>query len=239
MLVNIVHDNREDHTVLSLIKTLLDGTSAKAEEALKDKFAIDLLGQHIRDAERGLSAAKETLATMILRQRSEQTGLDIIEKRIADLELRTRSALTANDEKLAQAGAGAIAELENEREVRRATLRTLGERAASMRLAIEKAHRRIIDLNQGLIAARAIEGGRGAQRKLDRSIGRSASLHAAEALLRRITERSDPFEESAVLDEIDAGLNHDAIRDTLEAAGHGAPTKVRASDVLARLKNAA
>jgi len=37
--VNIVHNNREK-TMLSLIKTLLDGASARAEDNLKDRFAI-------------------------------------------------------------------------------------------------------------------------------------------------------------------------------------------------------
>lgn len=54
--VNIVHINREK-TMLSLIKTLLDGASARAEDNLKDRFAIDLLAQRIRDAEASLDAA--------------------------------------------------------------------------------------------------------------------------------------------------------------------------------------
>lgn len=225
--------------MLKLIKTLLDGTTAKAEEALKDKFAIDLLAQHIRDAEAGLASAKEILATIIMRQRAEQASLDAIERRIADLEVRVRAALAANEEKLAQDGAGAIAELENEREVRRATIRTLNERAQRMRLAVEKTHRRIIDLNQGLIAAKAIDSGQKAQRDLDRSIGRTASLHAAETLLRQITQRSDPFEEAEVLEGIDADLSQEGIRNRLEKAGFGPSSKVRAGDVLARLKSAA
>ena len=37
--------------MLSLIKTLLDGASARAEDNLKDRFAIDLLAQRIRDGQ--------------------------------------------------------------------------------------------------------------------------------------------------------------------------------------------
>ncbi|TIV25906.1 MAG: PspA/IM30 family protein, partial [Mesorhizobium sp.] len=72
--------------MLSLIKTLLDGASARAEDNLKDRFAIDLLAQRIRDAEAGLAAAKQTLASLIVRQRAEQTSLDQLDRRIADLE---------------------------------------------------------------------------------------------------------------------------------------------------------
>ncbi|RJT39204.1 PspA/IM30 family protein [Mesorhizobium waimense] len=223
--------------MLSLIRTLLDGASAKAEDRLKDQFAVDLLAQRIRDAEAGLASAKQTLASLIVRQRAEQASLDQLDRRIADLEERTRSALAAGNEPLARDGAGAIAELENEREVRRATVRSLVEKTLRMRMSLEQAHRRIVDLNQGMISARAIDAEQKAQRRLNRSIGRTASLNEAEALLARIRERSDPFEEASILDEIDAGLSQEAIRSRLEDAGHGPSTKVRAQDVLDRLKS--
>jgi len=234
--VNNVHNNREK-TMLSLIKTLLDGASARAEDGLKDRFAIDLLAQRIRDAEDGLAAAKQTLAALIVRQRAEQASLDQLDRRIADLETRTIGALSANNEALAEGGASTIAELENEREVRRATVKSLGERTLRMRMSVEQAHRRIIGLNQGMISARAIDASRKAQSRLNHSIGRTASINEAEELLARINEGSDPFAEAAILDEIDGELRHEAIRDRLAEAGHGPATKVRAQDVLARLKS--
>ncbi|QPC91407.1 PspA/IM30 family protein [Mesorhizobium sp. INR15] len=222
--------------MLSLIRTLLDGASARAEDGLKDRFAIDLLAQRIRDAEAGLTAAKQTLASLIVRQRAEQAGLEQLDRRIADLETRTISALCAGNEALAESGAGAIAELENEREVRRTTVKSLGEKTLRMRLSVERAHRRIIDLNQGMISARAIDAERKAQSRLNRSIGRTASLNDAEDLLARIKDGGDPFEEAGILDEIDGELRHEAIRDRLAEAGHGPAVKVRAKDVLERLR---
>jgi phage shock protein A len=223
--------------MFSLIKTLLDGASARAEDNLKDRFAIDLLAQRIRDAEAGLAAAKQTLASLIVRQRAEQTSLDQLDRRIADLETRTLSALSADNQALAEGGASAIAELENEREVRRTTVKSLGEKTLRMRLSLERAHRRIIDLNQGMISARAIDAERKAQSRLNRSIGRTASINEAEELLARIKDSPDPFEEADILDEIDGELRHEAIRERLAEAGHGPATKVRAEDVLARLKS--
>lgn len=172
-----------------------------------------------------------------MRQRAEQASLDQLDRRIADLETRTRSALAAGAEALAHDGASAIAELENEREGRRTTVRSLTENTLRMRLSLEQAHRRIVDLNQGMISARAIDAEQKAQRRLNRSIGRTASLNEAEALLARIRERGDPFEEASILNEIDAGLSQEAIRGKLEEAGHGPSTKVRAQDVLERLKS--
>ena len=163
--------------MLSLIRTLLSGAGARAEEALKDQFAVDLLGQHIRDAEAGLAAAKQTLASIIVRQRVEHASLDQLDRRIADLETRARSALASGVEGLADAAASAIAELENEREVRRATVQSLYEKVARMRLSIEKAHRRIVSLNQGMISARAIDAERKAQRPA-RPFGRAVGQRA-------------------------------------------------------------
>ncbi|MER9844120.1 PspA/IM30 family protein [Mesorhizobium australicum] len=171
-----------------------------------------------------------------MRQRAEQAGLDQLDRRHADLEIRTVSALAAGINGLAETGAAAIAELENEREVRRATVQSLGEKTLRMRVSVERAHRRIIDLNQGMISARAIDAERKAQSRLVRSIGHSSSLNDAEELLARIKGASDPFEEAGILDEIDGELRHDAIRDRLADAGHGPAVKVRTRDVLERLK---
>jgi len=186
--------------------------------------------------ETGVAAAKPTLATLLVRQRAEQAGLDQLERRHADLESRTLSALAAGNTGLAESGAAAIAELENEREVRRATVQSLGEKTLRMRVSVERAHRRIIDLNQGMISARAIDAERKAQSRLVRPIGRSASLNDAEELLARIKAASDPFEEAGILDEIDGELRHEAICDRLADAGHGPAVRVRARDVLERLK---
>ena len=57
--------------MLNVLKTLLQGANARAEERLTDHFAIDLIEQKIREAEAGLAAAKQTLASLIVRQRNE------------------------------------------------------------------------------------------------------------------------------------------------------------------------
>lgn len=225
--------------MLRLVKTLLAGSAARAEEAVADHFAIDLLEQKIREASDGLAGAKETLATLILRERVESRNLDATGIRLADLEERTRAALAAGDDGLATEAAAAIADLENEREMRRNTVSSLTSRIARMRLSVEKSHRRIVDLKQGLIQARALDAEHRAQRQLDRTVGRDASMREAEALLKRVLCRDDPAEESAVLDGIDAELTGSGIRDRMAAAGYGPATKVRAADVLARLRRTA
>lgn len=222
--------------MFNVLKTLFQGASARAEEQLVDAFAIDLIEQKIREADAGLAAAKQTLAALIVRQRSEQQTLDRVEAHVADLEARVRQALAAGRDDLASDGASAIAELENERAVRRDTLSQLQHRIARTQGSVAKAHRRIIDLRQGMISARAADAERKAQKTLNRSLGSTAAAREAEELIARVMNQSDPLAESEVLDEIDAGLGNTAIRDRLGAAGFGQKARVDASDVLARLK---
>ncbi len=222
--------------MLSMFKTLLTGAGARAEATVKDHYAIDLLGQRIREAEASLAAAKETLASIILRERTQRRSLDALNAQIRDLEERTRQALAAGDEDHARQGATAVAELENERRVRDATLQGLEDKVKRMRLSIEKAHRRVIDLKQGQITAKAIDAEQKAQRKLNRTIGNTTSIREAEELLQQVISRDDPFEESGILEEIDAELSHDGVKDRLASAGFGDKDKVDADDVLARIR---
>ena len=222
--------------MFNVLKTLFAGASARAEEQLVDTFAIDLIEQKIREADAGLAAAKNTLAALIVRQRNEQQTFDRVVAQITDLEGRVRQALASNREDLASDGATAIAQLENERAVRRDTLNQLANRIARTQSSVEKAHRRIIDLRQGMISARAADAERKAQKSLNRSLGSTAAVREAEELIARVMGQSDPLAESEVLDEIDDGLSNAGITDRLGAAGFGAKSKVDAGDILARLK---
>lgn len=222
--------------MFNVLRTLFAGASARAEEQLVDTFAIDLIEQKIREADAGLAAAKNTLAALIVRQRNEQQTLERLQAQIADLEGRVRQALANGRDDLATDGATAIAQLENERAVRRDTLDQLANRVARTQSSVEKAHRRIIDLRQGMISARAANAEHKAQKSLNRSLGSTAAVREAEELIARVMNRSDPLAESEVLDEIDDGLSNTAIRDRLGAAGFGTKSKVDAAEVLARLR---
>lgn len=221
--------------MFAMVRTLFAGASARADETLRDHFAVDLLEQKIRESETALGAAKQTLAALIIRERNEKRALDAVTTQIADLEQRARRALEACNEDLAREAASAIAELENERTVRQATVAKLTERVGRMQLSVEKTHRRIVDLKQGMIQARAIDAEAKAQKSVNRAIGTNTSMREAQDLLDRILTRDDPLEETGVLDEIDAGLNHTGIRDRLADQGFGDKTRSTADDVLARL----
>ena len=207
----------------------------KANSALEDANAVDLIDLKIRESEQNLSAAKNTLASLIVRQRAEEKSHGRIVAQIKDLEGRAIAALDAGKTSLAQDAAEAIAELENEARLRADTLKMLEERIGKIQLSIEKAHRRLVSLRQGALAAKAAVVERKAQKRIDRSLNSTSTFKEAEDLIARVTSQSDPFEEAGVLDEIDAGLTKDKIADRMAEQGFGPATKSRADDVLARL----
>ncbi len=222
--------------MLRLMDTLIRGARARAEDAVTDRYAIELIEQKIRDAQASFRAAKTTLATLMQRQRVEERAVEALDIRIADLTDRAAQALEAGREDLAQEGALAIADLENERAVRQQTLDRLEAKVTRLRHSLDRANRRIIDLKQGAIGAKAVERERRAQAGLGRTFTSTPHVQEAEELIARVMGADDPFEQDEILREIDAELDHSNVADRLGEAGFGKRSRVSADDVLARLR---
>ncbi|MEL6206894.1 MAG: PspA/IM30 family protein [Pseudomonadota bacterium] len=223
--------------MLTTLRTLWLGAGARAEERVRDAYAIELIDQKIREADLQLRAAKGTLASLIQRKRAESGLADGLKERIADLETRTRAALAAGDEATARDGAEAIAGLENELELRRKTVTRLAEKVDRLTRSVEAGQRRIVELRQGAVSARAIRREAEIQSRLSTTLAGQSSADEAEALIARVTEADDPFEQSQILSEIEAGLSKDGLADQMAEKGYGPATKSRADDVLARLRS--
>jgi phage shock protein A len=222
-------------TMLGTLRTLFLGANARAEEALRDTFAIELIDQKIREAEEGLRAAKGTLASLIQRQRSEDRLLSTLDQRIADMTRRTTEAVQSGRDDLAMQAAEALAQMENERVLRGETVVRLESKTVRLRQSVEAGHRRIIDLKQGAVTARAIRREQSLISKLPN--GEASAMEEAEALINRVTNADDPFERSDILRGINRELSHDGLADRMADAGFGPATRVSAADVLARLKS--
>ena len=222
--------------MLSTLRTLMTGASARAEERVRDVYALEMIDQKIRETEAQLRAAKATLATLIQRQRSEQRMLEALNARIVTMTGRAQEALEADRDELAGQAAEAIATMENEAELRRATLERLEMQATRLRASVEKAHRRVIDLKQGAITARAMRREQDMQRKLRTTVANQSSADEAQELISRVVGKDDPFEQSGIIEEIEAGLNHEGLEARMAGEGFGPAAKVTGGDVLARLK---
>jgi len=216
------------------LSTLINGANARAEDRVRDAFAIELIDQKIREAENNLKAGKATLASLIQRQRSEDQQRQALANRIAALTDRASAALRADNETLATEAATALAQMENEMALRAQTLERLEQKVLRLRNSIESGHRRIIDLKQGAIQARAVRREQDIQTRMG-GIG-SDSIADADALITRVIGRDDPFEHAEILSDINNDLNHDSLGDRMADAGFGPATRATASTVLNRLK---
>ncbi|GAB5437326.1 PspA/IM30 family protein [Falsiruegeria mediterranea] len=219
------------------LKTLVVGANARAEEKLRDEYSIELIDQKIREAAQSLKAAKLSLASLIQQQRAEQRQLDGLKDRVDDLLSRAKEALNAGREDLAQSAAQAVADLENESMTRQKTVDRLDMRILQLRQSIETANRRLIDLKQGALSARAVRREQGMQKRLNRHLGGDSPMDEAQELIAGVLLAQDPFEQGQILAEIDQGLDHTNIAARMEEAGFGDKTRSTAADVLGRLKD--
>jgi phage shock protein A len=218
------------------LATLITGANARAEDRVRDAFAIELIDQKIREADASLKAAKATLASLVQRQRSEERQKQALDSRIADMLARAQDALDNDREDMATEAARAIAQMESEATIRAETLNRLDHKAMRLRTSIEAGHRRIIDLKQGAIQARAVRREQDIQVRLNSTNRGSASVEEAEELIARVLGRDDPFEQSEILRDIDRDLTDDTLADAMSDQGFGPATRTTANDVLARLK---
>ena len=218
------------------LKTLMQGTNARAEERVRAAYAMELIDQKIRESADGLRLAKATLASLIQRQRAEERQIVALSSRADDLMLRAGDALTAGRDDLATEAAEAIAVMENELTLRRDTQARLEARVMRMQNSVETATRRLIDLRQGAIAARAVRDEQALQARMHSTLSGPSPMAEAEELIASVLGRDDPFEQSEILAEIDRGLTRENIAEKLADQGFGRALKSTTTDVLARLK---
>ena len=221
------------------LKTLIQGNAARTEERVRAAYAVELIDQKIREAGDGVRLAKATLASLIQRQRNEERQIAILAGRVADLTLRGRDALSAGREDLGTEAAEAIAVMENELALRRDTQSRLETRVLRLRSSVEAATRRIIDLKQGAVAARALRDEQALQTRLNTTLAGRSPIAEAEDLIAGVLNRADPYEQSEILAEIDRGLNRETVADRLAEQGFGPALKTTTADVLARLRTQA
>ena len=222
--------------MFATLKTLFAGQAARSEAQLRDHYALDLIDQKIRETEAGLNGAKASLASLIQRHRAEQTQVKNLQGRINNLMTRAKDAMDKELDDLVNETASAVADLENELARRTDTVDRLDRKITTLRLRVEKGQRRLIDLRQGAISAKAIR----AEQKATRSVATAlpgAPAKEAQELIDRIVSTEDTDDIADIFEEIDNDLGHRTLEERLGASGCGDPTKTSAADVLARLNS--
>lgn len=217
------------------LKALIQGANARTEERVRAAYSIELIDQKIREATDGLKLAKGTLASLIQRQRGEERQIEVLNIRISDLMDRGGQALAAGKADLAQEAAEAVAVMENELSLRRETRARLEARVVRLQASVEATNRRIIDLKQGAIGARAWRDEQALQKRLNTTLAGQSPLSEAEELIAGVMGQEDVMEQAEILDQINRGLDRRDVADRLAETGFGRPMKTTASDVLARM----
>jgi len=92
-------------------------------------------------------------------------------------------------------------------------------------------------LRQGLITAKSIEAERKAITHIKGDISAHSAIAEGEAVLKRLLGSPDPIDAIEALEEIEADLSGDNVIDRLSDAGFGDNGKVKANDILDRLRN--
>ena len=219
------------------LTTLARAASATSEARVRDTFAIELIDQKIREAGADLRAAKHTLAVLIQRARSERSHIEALDAQIADLTTRATDALAADREDLATEAAEAIAGMENERAVRSGTLAQLDAKVTRLEQAVKTAGRRLVDLKQGALQARAKRREEALTSRLRTRLERGSNADEAAELIRSVMDTPDPVELSDIIAGIDDGTGSPDLADRMADAGFGKPSRATGASVLARIKS--
>lgn len=227
--------------MLKTLLTLARGRAAVAAEELKDRNALLLLDQQVRDASAALERAKKALALAVAQDRMEVTRRDAINRQIADLEARVVAALAGGREDLGREGAEAIARLEAERDAATTACSLFATEISRLRAHVQHAETRIAAVERGRRIARAAEAvGKTRAGRLGPVPPHEATLAEAEETLKRLRERQTETQAAEEeLDRIDASTGPIAAAERLAAEGFGPRMRTTAADVLARLREAA
>ncbi|KNY16342.1 PspA family regulator [Shinella sp. SUS2] len=216
------------------ILTLMRGRAHEAQEAFGDRHALPILAQQIRDAARGVEAARRAVAVAIAQNRLETENAERLAARIKDLESRTIAALETGRDKLATEAAGSIARLETELQNARQVQAEFSGGIDRLRQAVRQSEMRLSALRRGERLALA----RDRTRRLSNDAPGENTLADAEATLARLEQRQREAELTAeALTTLETGPDPAALAEKLAAAGCGRPLVTSADEVLQRLRS--
>jgi len=229
--------------VVDKIITALRGGVSEAGEAIVDAQALRILDQEIRDADSELKRSRDSLASIIARQKLAEEKAARLRGTIEEHEGYARKALAQDDEPLALEVAARIARLETELAGEDEAARGFAASADELRAAIRGAEDDLRHMKQQVDVVRATEAVQRAQESVsERHGGTNAKLRTAMDSLERIKERqalraasgraARELADEAVGCQSSGGQSLDA---RLEAAGIK-PADSSADAVLARLK---
>lgn len=222
--------------VLSKLVTALKGGVTEAGEAIVDTQALRILDQEIRDADEALNQSKDSLASVIARQKLAEERAGKIQASIDENEGYALKALEQSDEKLAMDVAEKIASLETKLETEKAAGEGFANSAEQLRDAIAQAEKDVQYMKNQVDTVKATANVQKAEAAVsERHSGNNSKLRTAMESLERIKEKQamNSAKMSAARDMANEG-GASSLDKRLEEAGIKESNK--AADVLERLK---
>ncbi len=212
----------------SLLSRLLELAEGAAPATVSPLSHLD---RSIKAAAAAHFAARRALAVALAEEERETRRRATLTEKISDLERRAVDALRAGRDDLAAAAADAIAAMETEvQAITQASLRFAAEVALARR-EVDAQRRRLADLDRGRRLAR-VGAALTSAAQGSRSSSGIDSFTEAEAALVRV--EADNHDARAIRDEL--ARPSARLIDHMSDLGFGAPTHVRPSDVLSRLR---
>lgn len=232
-IVNIVHfyGGKMFEPLISQLKALFE-TSAQTG---RQQSSITSLGWNVRDAATSLRAAQTALARAKAEQHQDRNRLRQISVSIEDLENRARNALLKGVETLAREAAEAIAVLEDEKAALEAAILNFDEDLLTLTDQLHRAQGRLRALKRGERTAEVRQQIQKAQ-SLGAVAGQSALVRAEHQLDDILQEQERNQLADRAFAELSPAERPEAVIEKLADADCGDPVRIRANDVLGRLK---
>ena len=217
--------------------TALRGGVNEAGEAIVDSQALRILDQEIRDAAEELKQSKDSLASIIAREKLAKEKCSELKKQIAEYEDYAVQALGQENETLAHEVAEKIADLENTLLTEKEAASNFAQSADSLRAAITQTENNLRRLKQQVDTVKATENVQRAQEAVaERHSGSNSKLRTAMDSLERIKEKQALKSATmAAASELASSSSDTSLNEKLEKAGIS-PTGKSADDILAKLK---
>lgn len=220
-----------------LVKALRGGFN-EAGEAIVDSQALRILEQEIRDASTELQQSKDSLASIMARQKVSEEKCQQLRDKVAEHETYALKALEQGNEELAKEVAQKIAELENRLSNETASSDSYASSASELRDAIQKADDDLAQLKHEVDTVKATESVQKAQAAVSaKHSGTNTKLLTAAESLEHIKEKQAlKAAQMKVASELARDTSGAGLEAKLKDAGIS-PAGNNADSVLARLKS--
>lgn len=225
-------------TVIKKLVTLLRGSARELGQSVVDGNATRIYEQEIIDAKASITEAKTELTGVMAKQMQTAREIERLKAETLRHEDLAVQALDKANETLALEVAERVATLESELNEQTQAHANYALQVTRLKDLIRTAEARVREHEREIGIAKTTESVYRATQSISESIGATGSqLNSARESLERIKKRhEDLADRMAAAEQLDQEFGHRALERKLADAGIGDSDKVRAAQVMERLK---